>query len=147
MNPILWPSCECSPELAQRIPDILGRDGYSVRQRDVPTNPKGITLAFHYDVSDGLRRVAVIGMNHRTQPKVVVLFRPKRPGWRLHALLGREKFAMSVIASLVRQGAIKSPLPDEAQLRLLAQSDDRMRARHAQRMLSALLREKRTPKQ
>jgi hypothetical protein len=146
MDPILWPSCECSPELAQRIPDILARDGYSVRKRDTRTNANGVTLVFHYDVSDGLRRLAAIGVDHRTEPKVIVLFRPKRSGWRLHALIGREKFAMGVLASLVRNGAIKSPLPDEAQLRFLAQSEDRMRARHAQRMLSALLREKRTPK-
>jgi hypothetical protein len=57
-------------------------------------------------------------------------------------LLGREKFAMAVIEILVRHGAIKSPVPDEAKLCFLAESDDPMRARHAQMMLAALLREK-----
>jgi hypothetical protein len=104
-------------------------------------NPKGIPT-FHFDVSDGLRRLALIGANHHTQPKVIVLFRPLRPGWRLHALFGREKFAMAVIESLVRHGAIRSPLPDEAKLRFLAKSDDPMKARHAQMVLAALRRQK-----
>jgi hypothetical protein len=146
MNPILWPNCECSPEFVRRIPEVLEREGYSVRRREVRTNPKGITPTFHYDVSDGLRRLAAIGVNHHTQPKVIVLFRPLRSGWRLHALFGREKFAMAVIESLVRHGAIKSPLPDEAQFRFLAESDDPVRARHAQMVLAALLREKKKKK-
>jgi hypothetical protein len=107
----------------------------------MPANPKGIPT-FQYEVSDGLRRLAVIGATHHTDPKVIVLFHPRRPGWRLHAQLGREKFAMAVIESLVRHGAIKSPFPDEAKLRFLAESDDPMRARHAQMMLAALRREK-----
>jgi hypothetical protein len=141
MNPILWPSCECSPELARRIPEVLQREGYSVREREIQPNPKGIPI-FHYVVSDGLRRLVVIGANHHTQPKVIVLFRPLRPGWRLHAFFGREKFAMAVIESLVRHGAIRSPLPDEAKLRFLAKSDDPMKARHAQMVLAALRRQK-----
>jgi hypothetical protein len=142
MNPILWPSCECSPELAQRIPEVLKRERFAVRERDVRTNPKGATPTFHYDVTDGVRRLAAIVVHHHKEPKVVVLFRPLRSGWRLHALFGRERFAMSVIESLVRHGAIKSPLPDEAKLRFLAKSDDPMRAGHAQMVLKALLREK-----
>ena len=142
MNPILWPSCECSPGLARSIPEVLQREGYSVREREMPPNPKGIPT-FHYEVSDGLRRLAVICANHRTQPKVIVLFRPLRSGWRLHALFGREKFAMAVIESLVRHGASRSPLPDEAKLRFLAKSDDPMKARHAQMVLAALRRQKR----
>jgi hypothetical protein len=142
MNPILWPSCKCSPDLARRIPEILRHEGYSVREREMPANPKGIPT-FHYEVSDGLRRLTVIGATHHADPKVIVLFRPKRRlGWRLHALFGREKFAMAVIESLVRHGAIKSPLPDEAKLRFLAKSEDTMRARHAQMMLAAVLRER-----
>ena len=141
MNPILWPSCECSPELARSIPEVLQREGYLVRKREMRPNLKGIPT-FHYDVSDGLRRLAVIGANHRMQPKVIVLFRPLRPGWRLHALFEREKFAMAVIESLVRLGATKSPLPDEAKFRFLAASDDPMRARHAQMVLAALRRQK-----
>ena len=142
MNPILWPTCDCSPELARRIPEVLGREGYSVKQRQVRTSPGGVTPTFHYDVSDGLRRLAVIGVNHRTKEEIVVLFHPRRPGWRLYALFGRERFAMTVIECLVQHGARKSALPDEAKFRFLAESADPMRARHAKMVLAALLREK-----
>jgi hypothetical protein len=141
MNPILWPSCECSPDLARRIPAVLQHEGYRVREQEMRPDPKGLPT-FHYQVSDGLRRLAVIGATHHTQQKVIVLFHPLRSGWRLHALFGREKFAMAVIESLVRLGATKSPLPDETKLRFLAASDDPMRVRHAQMVLAALLREK-----
>jgi hypothetical protein len=127
-------------ELSPRIAEILERAGFDVRAREIRALPIGIAPSFQYAVSDGLRRLALIGVKHRD--KMVLLLRPLRPGWRLHALFGREKFASAVLECLLREGAIKSPPPDEAKLRFLAASGDPMRAHSAKKMLDVLLREK-----
>jgi hypothetical protein len=142
MHPILWPTCECTAELAARLPEILNAAGFSVNPRQVRPSQVGVTLMFDYAISDGVRRVALIGIKHRERGTVIVCLRPLRNGWRLAGLFGPEKFAMAVIECLVREGAAKSPFPDEGKLRFLANSGDPSRARHANAMLAAIRREK-----